>query len=127
MPSGKEMAPASTGASTGAANSPRNSAARNFALRGGGPTAEPGGLIDAKSGRQRWRSLGVLDAQRRGECACVCAPRGPSTLGGEGERTAEIREVQGMDQLAVGGETSTRRTSMRGRGLHSLFGGWSNW
>ena len=47
MPSGKEMAPASTGAKTGAANSPRSSAAKNLALRGGGPLAEPRGHIGA--------------------------------------------------------------------------------
>ena len=59
------------GASTGAANSPRSSAAKNLALRGGGTPAEPGGLIGAKSERRRWGSLGVLDAQRRGDGACV--------------------------------------------------------
>ena len=71
MPSGEEMAPASTGARTGAANSPRSSAARNLALRGGGPPAEPGGLIGAKSWLRRWGSLDVLHAQRRADGARV--------------------------------------------------------
>ena len=71
MPSGKEMAPASTGASTGAANSPRSSAARNLGPGGGGPPAEPDGHIGAKSWRRRWGSLGILDAQRRGDGARV--------------------------------------------------------
>ena len=48
MPSGKEMAPASTGAGTGAANFPRSRAAKNSVLRGGGPPDNPRGVIDAK-------------------------------------------------------------------------------
>ena len=65
------MAPASTGTRTGAANSPRSSAARNLGPGGGGPPAEPDGHIGAKSWRRRWGSLGILDAQRRGDGARV--------------------------------------------------------
>ena len=50
-------------------NSPRISAIYDLSLRGPGPPAESGGLIGDKLWWRRWRTLGGLITQRRGDGA----------------------------------------------------------
>ena len=68
-PFGKEMAPTEKGANDRKGNSPRSGAVKNLSLRRGGPPSEPGVLVGAKFWRRRWRTLGGLHAQRRGDGA----------------------------------------------------------
>ena len=66
MRSCEETAPTNTGAKAGEENSLRNVTAKNLSLKGGGPPAEPGGVIAAKLSWWRWGPLGGLHAQGRG-------------------------------------------------------------